>query len=77
MRKGMILLLTLAMLIAALPLAAHAEETKITLGAGALTNGAAVWFGSYKTARFSGACWAQATRAGACCCCRSTYSNGN
>ena len=40
------LMLTVGM-IAALPVGALAEGTTITLGAGALTDGAAVWFGSY------------------------------
>ena len=43
MRKGIILLLTLAMLIAALPVAARAEGTKLALGSGALVDGAPVW----------------------------------
>ena len=48
-RKGVLFLLTVAVLLAALPIAAHADSTApdIILGAAGLPNGAAVWYGTY------------------------------
>ena len=48
-RKGVLFLLVVAILLAALPIAAHADSTApdIILGAAGLSGGAAVWYGTY------------------------------
>lgn len=48
-RKGVLFLLVVAILLAALPIAAYADSTApdIILGAAGLTDGAAVWYGTY------------------------------
>ena len=48
-RKGVLFLLTVAVLLAALPIATHADSTEpdIILGDAGLPNGAAVWCGTY------------------------------
>ena len=48
-RKGALFLLAVAVLLAALPIAAHADSSAsdIVLGAAGLPNGAAVWYGTY------------------------------